>query len=209
MRRAIRYYSSTPRFSIPPTPRSSEAWRSRWRIAWPSTIASTSVRRESRLCDCVAWPGGLGHTCGSVRSSLSTHARPAMAACEAVETMDPDREVRSGTARCTPSCQHQGGSGARLGGMTNQGEPAINLVKAEQAQGADKPGPKGRQSVAPLHVGSTRTSRLPGESWGRNHRVTQAEHGKPVSPPRKRQADRKGGPRGCGQEISEGANAGR
>ena len=35
-----------------------------------------------------------------------------------------------------------------------------------------------------------------------------AEHGKPVSPPRKGQADRKGGRRGCGQEISEKANAG-
>ena len=48
------------------------------------------VRRESRLFDCVAWPRGLDHTCGSVRSSLSTRAPPAMAGCEAVETTYPD-----------------------------------------------------------------------------------------------------------------------
>ena len=50
--------------------------------------------------------------------------------------------------------------------------------------------------------------RLPGESRGLPHRVIRAEHGKPVSPPRKGQADREGGRRGCGHEISEEANAG-
>jgi hypothetical protein len=45
------------------------------------------VRRESRLFDCVAWVRALDRTCASVRSSLSTRARPAMARCEAVETM--------------------------------------------------------------------------------------------------------------------------
>jgi len=45
------------------------------------------VRRESRLFDCVAWVRALDRTCASVRSSLSTRARPAMAGCEAVETM--------------------------------------------------------------------------------------------------------------------------
>jgi len=45
------------------------------------------VRRASRLFDCVAWLQNLDHTCGSVRSSLSTRAPPAMAGCEAVETM--------------------------------------------------------------------------------------------------------------------------
>ncbi|HTU22725.1 MAG TPA: DEAD/DEAH box helicase family protein, partial [Gemmataceae bacterium] len=44
------------------------------------------VRRASRLFDCVAWLQNLDHTCGSVRSSLSTRAPPAMAGCEAVET---------------------------------------------------------------------------------------------------------------------------
>jgi hypothetical protein len=34
---------------------------------------------------------------------------------------------------------------------------------------------------------------LPGESWGLTHRIKQAEHGKPVSLPRQRQADRKEG----------------
>jgi hypothetical protein len=92
--------------------------------------------------------------------------------------------------------------------MTNQGEPTINPVNAEQAKDADKPGPKGTQSAAPFHIGSTRTRRLPGESWGLPHRVIRAEHGKPVSPPRKGQADREGGRRGCGHEISEKANAG-
>jgi hypothetical protein len=45
------------------------------------------VRRASRLFDCVAWLQNLDHTCGSVRSSLSTRAPPAMVGCEAVETM--------------------------------------------------------------------------------------------------------------------------
>jgi N12 class adenine-specific DNA methylase len=45
------------------------------------------VRRESRLFDCVAGPQDPDHTCGSVRSSLSTRAPPAMAGFEAVETM--------------------------------------------------------------------------------------------------------------------------
>jgi hypothetical protein len=45
------------------------------------------VRRESRLFDCVAGPQDSDHTCGSVRSSLSTRAPPVMAGCEAVETM--------------------------------------------------------------------------------------------------------------------------
>lgn len=45
------------------------------------------VRRESRLFDCVAWVRALDRTCASVRSSLSTRAWPAMAGCEAVETM--------------------------------------------------------------------------------------------------------------------------
>src|SRR2546430_8491962 len=92
-----------------------------------------------------------------------------------------------------------GGRGARLGGMTNRCEPTINLVNDEQAKGADKPGPKGMQSAVPLHIGSTRTESLPGKSWGLTHRVTQAEHGKPVSSPRQRQADRKEGRWGCGQ----------
>ena len=45
------------------------------------------VRRESRLFDCVAWVRALDRTCASVRSSLSTRARPAMTGCEAVETL--------------------------------------------------------------------------------------------------------------------------
>lgn len=49
--------------------------------------ASVWVRRESRLFDCVAWLRSLDHTCGSVRSSLSTCARSAMIRCKAVETM--------------------------------------------------------------------------------------------------------------------------
>jgi hypothetical protein len=166
------------------------------------------VRRESCAFDCVARPRGLDHTCGSVRSSLSTHAPSAMTGCEAVETTYPDpsgperhREVLS----VLPASRREG---ARLGGMINPGEPTINPVKAGQAKDADKPGPKGMQSVAPLHIGSTRTRRLPGENWGLHHRVIRAEHGKPVSPPRKGQADREGGRRGCGQEISEEANAG-
>ena len=166
------------------------------------------VRRESRSFDCVTWPRGLDHTCGSVRSSLSAHAPSAMMGYEAVETTYPDpsgperhREVPS----VLPASRREG---ARLGGMTNPGEPTINPVKAGQAKDADKPGPKGTQSVAPLHIGSTRTRRLPGESWGLPHRVKRAEHGKPVSSPRKGQADREGGRRGCGQEISEEANAG-
>jgi hypothetical protein len=166
------------------------------------------VRRESYAFDCVAWPRGLDHTCGSVRSSLSTHAPSAMTGYEAVETTYPDssgpehhREVIS----VLPASRREG---ARLGGMTNPGEPTINPVKAGQAKDAVKPGPKGTQSVAPLHIGSTRTRRLPGESWGLPHRVKRAEHGKPVSSPRKGQADREEGCRGCGQEISEKANAG-
>jgi hypothetical protein len=92
--------------------------------------------------------------------------------------------------------------------MTNRGEPTINPVKEEQAKGADKPGPKGMQPVAPFHIGSTRTQMLPGESWGLIHRVRQAEHGKPVFSPQTRQADRKEGRWKCGQKISEKANAG-
>ena len=48
------------------------------------------VRRESCAFDCVARLRGPDHTCGSVRSSLSTRALPAMAGCEAVETTYPD-----------------------------------------------------------------------------------------------------------------------
>jgi hypothetical protein len=48
------------------------------------------VRRESRLFDCVAWLRSPDHTCGSVRSSLSTPALPAMTGWEAVETTYPD-----------------------------------------------------------------------------------------------------------------------
>ncbi len=92
--------------------------------------------------------------------------------------------------------------------MTNRGEPAINPVKAEQAKGADKPGPKGTQPVALLHIGGTRTQRLPGENWGLTHHVRQTEHGKPVSLPHSRQANRKGSRWRCGQEIPEKANAG-
>jgi hypothetical protein len=54
---------------------------------------------------------------------------------EAVETTYPDLRVQNDIARCPLSYQHQGGSGARLGGTTNACEPAINLVKAEQAKG--------------------------------------------------------------------------
>ncbi len=161
------------------------------------------VRRESRLLDRLAWLRSLDQTCGSVRSSLPTPALSAMAGQEAVGTTYPDPLGPEHTARCLLSCQHQGGRGARLGGMINRCEPAINLVKAGQAKGADKPGPKGMQSAASLHIGGTRTRRLPGKSWGLTHRVTQAEHGKPVPLPRARQANRKEGRWGCGQEISE------
>ena len=166
------------------------------------------VRRESCAFDCVAWPQGPDHTCGSVRSSLSTRARSAMTGCEAVETTYPDFLSPEGRREASSALPASRREGARLGGMTNPGEPTINPVKAEQAKDADKPGPKGTQSVAPFHIGGTRTSRLPGESRGLPHRVIRAEHGKPVSPPRKGQADRKGGRRGCGHEISEKANAG-
>ena len=44
------------------------------------------VRRESCAFDRVTWPQGPDHTCGSVRSSLSTRAPPAMTGYEAVET---------------------------------------------------------------------------------------------------------------------------
>jgi hypothetical protein len=166
------------------------------------------VRRESRLLDRLAWLRNLDQTCGSVRSSLPTPALTVMAEWEAVGTTYPDPLGPEHTARCLLSCQHQGGRGARLGGRTNRCEPAINLVKVEQAKGADKPGPKGTQSAASLHIGGTRTRRLPGKSWGLTHRVTPAEHGKPVPLPHARQANRKGGRWGCGQEISEKANAG-
>src|SRR5262249_52477905 len=86
------------------------------------------VRRESRSSDCEARPQGRDHTRGSVRGSLSTRALPAMAEYEAVETTYPDPRVQIGTVRCPLSCQHQGGRGARLGGMTNPGEPTINPV---------------------------------------------------------------------------------
>jgi hypothetical protein len=48
------------------------------------------VRRESRLFDRLARLRNLDQTCGSVRSSLSTPAPPAMAGWEAVETTYPD-----------------------------------------------------------------------------------------------------------------------
>lgn len=48
------------------------------------------VRRESCSVDCVARPRGRDHTCGSVRSSLSTPARAVRLGWEAVETTYPD-----------------------------------------------------------------------------------------------------------------------
>ena len=45
------------------------------------------VRRDRRLFGCVARSQDPDHTCGSVRSSLSTRAPPAMAGCGAVVTM--------------------------------------------------------------------------------------------------------------------------
>jgi hypothetical protein len=165
------------------------------------------VRRDSRLFDCVAWQRSLPTP--AVPSAVAyRHLRRQQWRCGKLSRQrTPTRWVQNGTARCPLSCQHQGGSGARLGGMTNKCEPTINLVKAGQAKGADKPGPKGMQSVAPLHIRSTRTGRLPGESWGLTHRVRQAEHGKPVSLPHQRQADRKESRWRCGQEIPEKANA--
>jgi hypothetical protein len=158
----------------------------------------------------IVWPGCVTLTRPAVPSAVAyRHLRGQQWPRRKLSRQrTPTRGVQRGTARCPLSCQHQGGRGARLGGMTNRCEPAINPVKVEQAKGADKPGPKGTQSAAPLHIGGTRTRRLPGESWGLTHRVTQAEHGKPVSPPRERQADRKGSHWGCGQETSEEANAG-
>ncbi|MDB5310144.1 MAG: helicase [Gemmataceae bacterium] len=48
------------------------------------------VRRASRSIDGVAWPRGLNHTCGSVRSSLPTPARAVRPGWEAVGTTYPD-----------------------------------------------------------------------------------------------------------------------
>ena len=124
------------------------------------------VRRESCAFDRVARPQGPDHTCGSVRSSLSTRARSAMTGCEAVETTYPDSsgpERRREASSVLPASRREG---ARLGGMTNPGEPTINPVKAGQAKDADKPGPKGTQSAAPFHIGGTRTSTTAGGELG-------------------------------------------
>ena len=51
---------------------------------------------------------------------------------EAVETTYPDLRVQNDTARCPLSYQRHGGSGARLGGMTNACESTINPVKANR-----------------------------------------------------------------------------
>jgi hypothetical protein len=165
------------------------------------------VRRE--VACLIVWLGWTALTAPAVPSAVAYRhlRRQQWRGGKLSRQRTPTRWVQSDIARCTLSCQHQGGSGARLGGTTNRCEPTTNLVKAGQAKGADKPGPKGTQSVAPLHIRSTRTRRLPGESWGLIHCVRQAEHGKPVSSPHPRQADRKGGRWRCGQEIPEKANA--
>lgn len=54
------------------------------------------VRRESCSFDCVALPRGRDHTCGSVRSRLSTPARAVRTGWEAVETTYP---IHSGPER--------------------------------------------------------------------------------------------------------------
>src|SRR5229473_252542 len=46
------------------------------------------VRRESRVFDCLKG-GNCNQTCCAVSSSLSAHASPAMAGCEAAETTYP------------------------------------------------------------------------------------------------------------------------
>jgi len=92
--------------------------------------------------------------------------------------------------------------------MTNKREPMINPVKATRLKVLTSLNQKVCSRLLLSTIGSTRTKRLPGESWGLRHCVRQAEHGKPVFPPRKRQADRKGGCWGCGQAISEKANVG-
>ncbi len=90
------------------------------------------VRRESCSFDCVA-----------CRKTMTTPAVPSAVAYRHVRCQqwqgaklsrqrNPTRWVQSGTARNALSCQHQGGRGARLGGMTNRCEPTINPVNANR-----------------------------------------------------------------------------
>jgi len=88
------------------------------------------VRRESCSSDCVA-----------CRKTLTTPAVPSAVAYRHVRRRqrwgaklsrqrNPTLWVQNCSARNALSCQHQGGRGARLGGMTNRCEPTINPVKA-------------------------------------------------------------------------------
>jgi len=90
------------------------------------------VRRERCSFACVA-----------CRKALITPAVPSAVAYRHVRCRqrqgaklsrqrNPTHRVQSGTARYALSCQHQGGRGARLGGMTNLREPAINPVKVNR-----------------------------------------------------------------------------
>jgi N12 class adenine-specific DNA methylase len=90
------------------------------------------VRRESCSFDCVACRKTL--TAPAVPSAVAyRHVRcQQRQGAKLSRQRNPTLWVQSGTARNALSCQHQGGRGARLGGMTNLCEPTINPVNANR-----------------------------------------------------------------------------
>jgi len=78
-----------------------------------------------------------------------------------------------------------------LNRKVNPGEPMINLVITKQAQGADRPEPKGGRLAGFFSYGTTWTGAPPGNSRNLLHCVTDTEHGKPVPLPSCGKANRK------------------
>ncbi len=123
---------------------------------------------ESRVVDCLVEGKPSNQTCCAVSSSLLAHAPRVIAGCEAARTMYPGASQDS-TVRGDRICQHQGGSGARLDGKVNSGEPMINLVRRNRLKVLTSLNQNGVRPVVSLSYRNTRTKEPPGNSRNLRH----------------------------------------
>jgi hypothetical protein len=84
-------------------------------------------------------------------------------------------------------CQHQGGSGARLDGKVNVSEPIVTLDKRNRLKMLKSLNQKVSGRLSPSFLGTHGHKSRRGMYRDLTHHVEVMEHGKPVSPPRKRQ----------------------
>ncbi len=147
---------------------------------------------QSRVVDCLVERKRSSQTCCAVSSSLLAHAPRVIAGCEAARTMYPGVSQEN-AAKQSLVCQYQGGSGARLDGKVNSGEPVINLVKRNRLKVLISLNQNGVRRVVPFSHRNTRTLAPSGNSRNLRHRVNDTKHGKPVLLPCEWQANRKEG----------------